>query len=452
MSLQTGVLLLSSNKTYGRIGKKLLYQCIPYDKTASIVLIPYEIKLQFSKHIKNKFISYQLNRTQSNHTGQLMEVFGDVDNLEAYYEYQTVSRELRFSKRELKTDYHWIDDTVERRFNGITIDNEGTKDFDDAFSLETLENGDKRLSIYIINVARFVHHFQLWDKLRETSGSTIYLPHRKINILPSSLIDNCLSLKQGTTRYTIGLDVVFDPDGNIVDTSIKEYLLKIERNFVYDSKELTTNQTYQSLFALTTQLVSLEDSHQFVGYWMEFYSRYFAKNIQDPNFIYLHHHSCNNNVSFLERYIINQSFPKGYYTYDDKNPMDYVHCTSPIRRMVDIYNQGVFIKRQFDPPLNIDWLNHKTKQVKKLQMETQWMNLCFSKTETMEKTFEGILLDYKLSKSREHKYTVYLKELKMISYFKCVLEYPLFSQHLFRIYLFKDEYDVNKKVRLCLVV
>lgn len=49
-----GVLLLENNKTFGRneTKKRLLYKCIPDDKHLPSFLIPFEIKLGFSKQIK----------------------------------------------------------------------------------------------------------------------------------------------------------------------------------------------------------------------------------------------------------------------------------------------------------------------------------------------------------------------------------------------------------------
>ena len=52
----SGVLQLENNKTFGRTAnkKRLLYKCIPDDKHLPVFLIPYEVKLGFSKVQKNK--------------------------------------------------------------------------------------------------------------------------------------------------------------------------------------------------------------------------------------------------------------------------------------------------------------------------------------------------------------------------------------------------------------
>ena len=55
-----GVLQLENNKTFGRTAnkKRLLYKCIPDDKHLPSFLIPYDIKMSFSKVLKNKYVVF----------------------------------------------------------------------------------------------------------------------------------------------------------------------------------------------------------------------------------------------------------------------------------------------------------------------------------------------------------------------------------------------------------
>ena len=57
-----GILILNDNRTYGRhkSNNRLLYRCIPNDKTLSPVLIPYNINIGFSKVLKRKIMKKQL--------------------------------------------------------------------------------------------------------------------------------------------------------------------------------------------------------------------------------------------------------------------------------------------------------------------------------------------------------------------------------------------------------
>ena len=59
MKVIPAVLALENSQTYGRIKDKFLYKCIPDDKRLPIFLVPYKLKLGFSKSIKNKYVVFQ---------------------------------------------------------------------------------------------------------------------------------------------------------------------------------------------------------------------------------------------------------------------------------------------------------------------------------------------------------------------------------------------------------
>ena len=95
-----GVLQLENNKTFGRTAnkKRLLYKCIPDDKHLPSFLIPYDIKMSFSKVLKNKYVVFKYDNWNDKHPhGMLHETIGDVDIIEAFYEYQLYCKSLHIS-------------------------------------------------------------------------------------------------------------------------------------------------------------------------------------------------------------------------------------------------------------------------------------------------------------------------------------------------------------------
>ena len=70
--------------------------------------------------------------------------------------------------------------------NIFSIDPLHSKDFDDAFDIEKLEDGF-RISVYISNVSFWMDAMDLWDSFSNRI-STIYLPDRKRPMLPTSII------------------------------------------------------------------------------------------------------------------------------------------------------------------------------------------------------------------------------------------------------------------------
>jgi hypothetical protein len=442
--MQTGVLILHSSKTYGRTDnkKRLLYKCIPNHRFmhSSAILLPYDVSLGFSKHIQNKFVAFHLIRENQ---GVIDEIFGDVNDVEAYYEYQRASRQLKGfptkPKFSLTADCRLLS-SVENRFfeNVFTIDGKNTTDFDDAFSLKPRGIGGWTLSIYITNVAKYVHHFGLWDALMETTMTTanIYLPHRKIRLLPASLVSHHISLQEGKERYTLCLDISLDTDGNVVDTHWTEALISVKKNHIYESPELLASPHYKLLKRITPVLTS----HDCVAYWMEYYNNTIV-NCSTQNrekIIYVHHYSITHC----------KIPPKGYYLYNENNANTYIHCTSPIRRTVDIYNQAVFLGLPLHCP-NIEWVNEKTRNIRSLQMECALMQVCFSNDVDLDTVYSGIIFDNE-RKNNGNEFTclVYIESLKLISKITSNEELPLFSPFLFRLFTFQDEHTIQKKIRL----
>ena len=56
-----GVLILANKKTFGRHGKKMLYQCFPDDKHLPTFLVPYQEKGKFSKNPSNMYVKKRIH-------------------------------------------------------------------------------------------------------------------------------------------------------------------------------------------------------------------------------------------------------------------------------------------------------------------------------------------------------------------------------------------------------
>ena len=68
----------------------------------------------------------------------------------------------------------------------FTVDNEDTRDYDDAISINSTETG-YIISVYISNVALWMETYNLWNSFSERI-STIYLPDQKRPMIPSILL------------------------------------------------------------------------------------------------------------------------------------------------------------------------------------------------------------------------------------------------------------------------
>ena len=122
------------------------------------------------------------------------------------------------SKRERRRDLR--DRTI------FTIDGDDTKDFDDAVSLEISKEGLFYLGVHIADVSHYVKENSLLDGEAIKRGTSIYLPHKVIPMLPKKLSEGMCSLNPGEDRLTLSLEIVLDKKGNIRGYEIYESVIK----------------------------------------------------------------------------------------------------------------------------------------------------------------------------------------------------------------------------------
>ena len=80
--------IIKLDKTFGRKNKRLLYKVCPYDKELPYLIIPYDIKVEFNKKVRNKYILFKYQEIEkSPYRGYLIRTIGDEGDLNMYYEY-----------------------------------------------------------------------------------------------------------------------------------------------------------------------------------------------------------------------------------------------------------------------------------------------------------------------------------------------------------------------------
>ncbi|NLO19357.1 MAG: ribonuclease R [Ignavibacteria bacterium] len=115
----------------------------------------------------------------------------------------------------------------------ITIDPEDAKDFDDALSLEILENGNFLLGVHIADLSYFIPENSLLDKEAALRGNSVYLVDRAIPMLPEKLSSEVCSLKPNRVRLTFSVNMEFNPNGTLKDYEIYESVIKNKRRYNY---------------------------------------------------------------------------------------------------------------------------------------------------------------------------------------------------------------------------
>jgi len=114
----------------------------------------------------------------------------------------------------------------------MTIDGQSTLDYDDAISIENF--GDHyRLGVHIIDVGHYIRKGEPIDQSALTRGSSIYMPDRKIPMLPPALAEGLCSLKAGEQRPAISIMINLTPQAEVIDYDIIASLIKVHHQLTY---------------------------------------------------------------------------------------------------------------------------------------------------------------------------------------------------------------------------
>ena len=498
MKVIPGVLALENSQTYGRVKDKFLYKCIPDDKRLPIFLVPYKIKLGFNKNIKNKYVVFEFRNWNDKHPlGSLTQTLGDVDSLEYFYEYQLYCKSLYASiqninkktmrKLKEKTEVQYIDMIIKNRDlkdyretrNIFSIDPEKSKDFDDAFDIEELSDGKKRISVYISNVSFWMDAMDLWDSFSNRI-STIYLPDRKRPMLPTVLSDALCSLTEGDTRFALELQLIVE-DYEVVDYKFYNSVIKLKKNLRYDTKEQENFPDYKELFKTVSTMNkrkkytdSIDSSHDVVAYLMILMNYLSAKELIKLKCGVFR--SAKFNQSFVppeelpkgvKKFLKNWNSQGGKYSKDvgdhDMLELDaYVHITSPIRRLVDLLNMiilqdklgwkmSVKSKEFYERWTNdssIEYINTTMRSIRRVQNDCSLLKICMDDPQVQETVYDGYIFDKLVRNDALYQYMVYLPEINMTNRFTSRYDKENLTRQKFKIYVFTDQHSLKRKIRV----
>ncbi|HEX4412559.1 MAG TPA: ribonuclease R [Lacipirellulaceae bacterium] len=116
----------------------------------------------------------------------------------------------------------------------ITIDPVDARDFDDAISLERMENGHWMLGVHIADVSHFVQPKSPLDREAYDRATSVYLPDRVIPMLPEIISNNLASLQPNKVRYALTAMMEMTEEGVLVDTDVYKSAIKSARRFTYE--------------------------------------------------------------------------------------------------------------------------------------------------------------------------------------------------------------------------
>lgn len=141
-----------------------------------------------------------------------------------------------------------------------TVDSETTQDFDDAISFEETSTGT-RVGVHITDVSAHIDRNDVLESTAKRRATSIYCPDIIYPMLPLSLSEGVLSLKEGFTRPCISFFVTLSPSGSIIHREIKRTLARVHRRFSYDEIDAALeNNTETEPFSIFTKLIAITTS------------------------------------------------------------------------------------------------------------------------------------------------------------------------------------------------
>ena len=143
----------------------------------------------------------------------------------------------------------------------------------------------------------------------------------------------------------------------------------------------------------------------------------------------------------------------------------YIHCTSPIRRLVDLLNMAKLQKNMnminygsnFDKFYNnwtekLDYINTTMRAIRKIQTDCSLLHLCSTNTEILEVEYDGYVFDKIVRNDGLFQYIVYLEKLKSVSRITSRFELHDYQKYKFKVFVFQDEATLKKKIRLHIIM
>ena len=143
----------------------------------------------------------------------------------------------------------------------FTIDPWDAKDFDDAVSLEHLDNGNVRLGVHIADVSHFVAKTSALEKEAKARGTSVYLVDRVIPMLPERLSNEVCSLQEGKDRLAFSVLLELTPAADLIQYEFKESVIRSARRFTYNEvQDILDGKKQDPLKQLLVDMLRLSKS------------------------------------------------------------------------------------------------------------------------------------------------------------------------------------------------
>ena len=146
-------------------------------------------------------------------------------------------------------------------------------------------------------------------------------------------------------------------------------------------------------------------------------------------------------------------------THSILNLEEYVHITSPIRRIVDLLNMTMI--QQLDSQeaqefvrnwlTQLDYINTTMRSIRKVQSDCDFLSLCIKDDATLAREYEGHCFDRIERSDGLFQYNVFIPSLKMAYRITTREQMEELDVRKYKLYLCSNENKYKRKIRLQIV-
>ena len=120
-----------------------------------------------------------------------------------------------------------------RKIPTFTIDPEDAKDYDDALSLQQLENGNWEVGVHIADVTHYVKMDSLVEEEARQRATSIYLVDRVVPMLPERLSNHICSLNPAEDKLTYSAVFELNDKSDVINEWFGKTIINSDKRFSY---------------------------------------------------------------------------------------------------------------------------------------------------------------------------------------------------------------------------
>ena len=119
----------------------------------------------------------------------------------------------------------------------FTIDPDDAKDFDDALSIQKLDNGNWEIGVHIADVSHYVRPGTALDDEAVNRATSVYLVDRVIPMLPEKLSNKVCSLRPNEEKLVFSAVFEMDENAQVINEWFGRCVINSNQRFTYDQAQ-----------------------------------------------------------------------------------------------------------------------------------------------------------------------------------------------------------------------